>query len=82
MFKNFLIMSLTAIFSGCGLCPFIPPTQLENNTQYYSSSYSGYGTSVENHIETFQILCYTELVNHFIQEMLYETSKGTAVNSR
>lgn len=59
MFKNFLIMSLTAIFGGCGLCPFIPPTQLENNTQYYSSSYSGYGTSVENHIETFTYDSYT-----------------------
>ena len=59
MFKNFLIMSLTAIFSGSGCLPFVPIKPQENNTQYYCSSYSGYGTSVENHIEEFTYDSYT-----------------------
>ena len=59
MFKNFLIMSLTAIFSSCGCLPFIPNTPQENKTIYYCSSYSGYGTSVENHTEEFTYDSYT-----------------------
>lgn len=60
MFKNFLIMSLTAIFSGSGCLPFIPTLPQEDNTKYYCSSYSGYGTSVENHIEEFTYDSYTK----------------------
>ena len=57
MFKKFLIMSLLAIFSASGL-PVIPTTQAIY-TQYYCSSYSGYGTSVENHLEEFTYDSYT-----------------------
>jgi len=59
MFKNFLIMSLTAIFGGSGCLPFVPILPQENNTQYYCSSYSGYGTTPENHIEEFTYDSYT-----------------------
>lgn len=64
MFKNFLIMSLTAIFGGSGCLPFIPPTQQENSTQYYCSSYSGYGTQVESHLEEFTFDSYTKSFTH------------------
>ena len=78
MFKNFLIMSLTAIFSGGGLFPFMPPFQLEDKTQYYSSSYSGYGTSVENHVEQFTYDNYT-MTYTFIDTLVpnYDSSHGT-----
>ena len=77
MFKNFLIMSLTAIFSGCGCLPFIPQKQ-ENTTQYYCSSYSGYGTSVENHVEEFTYDSYTR-TNTNIDTLIpnYSSSHGT-----
>jgi len=78
MFKNFLIMSLTAIFGGSGCLPFIPITPQENNTQYYCSSYSGYGSSVENHIEEFTYDSYT-MTNTNIDTLVpnYSSSHGT-----
>ena len=59
MFKNFLIMSLTAMLSGSGCLPFVPEMQPTNHEHYYSSSYSGYGTSVETHIEEYSYDSYT-----------------------
>ena len=59
MFKNFLIMSLTAMLSGSGCLPFVPEMQPANQEHYYSSSYSGYGTSVENHVVEFTYDSYT-----------------------
>ena len=52
MFKNFLIMSLTAIMSGSGCLPFIPVIQDKNCNQekyYCSTNYNGYGTDPVTH---------------------------------
>lgn len=78
MFKNFLIMSLTAIFGGSGLLPFVPIIPQENNTQYYCSTYSGYGTEPENHIEEFTYDNYTR-TNTNIDTLVpnYSSSHGT-----
>ena len=52
MFKNFLIMSLTAIMSGSGCLPFVPVIQQENYNQeeyYCDTNFSGYGTAPVTH---------------------------------
>lgn len=52
MFKNFLIMSLTAMMSGSGCLPFVPiaNTQTTNQEKYYcASNFLGFGTSPETH---------------------------------
>lgn len=59
MFKNFLIMSLTAIFGISGCLPFVPKLPQKDETLYYCSSYSGYGTSPESHTEEFIYDSYT-----------------------
>lgn len=79
MFKNFLIMSLTAIFSGSGCLPFIPTTPQESNTQYYCSSYSGYGTQVESHQEEFTYDSYTKTYTN-IDTLVPKYSSSYGIN--
>ena len=49
MFKNFLIMSLTAIMSGSGCLPFLPLTQKENSNQEKYVSQDGIHPSNEGY---------------------------------
>ena len=77
MFKNFLIMLLTATLSGSGYLSFIPLSK-ENKTQYYCNSYLGYGTSVETHVEEFTYDSYTRtytIIDTLVPN--YSSSHGT-----
>ena len=63
MFKNFLIMSLTAMMGGSGCLPFMPVVQPQTTNQekyYCSSNFLGFGTSPETHEVTINYDSYTQ----------------------